>query len=64
MANMSYCRFENTFGDLRDCVNALNEEDLPESMSEKQHASWIYKKCQEYIEAYEQVEEQITPYAE
>lgn len=25
MANMSYCRFQNTFLDLQDCVNALGE---------------------------------------
>ena len=25
MANMSYCRFENTYEDLRDCAKALKE---------------------------------------
>lgn len=25
MANMSYCRWENTASDLRDCVDALSE---------------------------------------
>jgi len=25
MGNMSYCRFENTANDLKDCVYALNE---------------------------------------
>jgi hypothetical protein len=36
MPNMSYCRFENTLHDLRDCYNALrdgakdDEEMLPE----------------------------------
>lgn len=25
MANMSYCRFENTIGDVRDCANALGQ---------------------------------------
>lgn len=25
MANMSYCRFENTNSDLRDCANAIAE---------------------------------------
>ncbi len=31
MANMSYCRFENTARDLQDCINAINRgetEDL------------------------------------
>ena len=27
MAIMSYCRFENTANDLRDCVYALNESE-------------------------------------
>jgi len=28
MGNMSYCRFENTANDLKDCVWALNDEDI------------------------------------
>ena len=28
MANMSYCRFENTANDLKDCVWALNDEEI------------------------------------
>jgi hypothetical protein len=27
MSNMSYCRFQNTLGDLRDCAKALEEID-------------------------------------
>jgi len=27
MANMSYCRFENTARDLRDCVEAINNDE-------------------------------------
>jgi len=41
MSNMSYCRYENTLSDLRDCYNALQEEaedgyqeDAPEELSE------------------------------
>ena len=25
MANMSYCRFENTYHDLQDCINNISE---------------------------------------
>ena len=25
MANMSYCRFENTVGDLQDCIEAIQD---------------------------------------
>ena len=39
MANMSYCRFENTFKDLRDCYKALGENELSElSDSERKFA--------------------------
>lgn len=29
MPNMSYCRFENTLSDLRDCAHHLDDNDLP-----------------------------------
>lgn len=28
MANMSYCRFENTKSDLKDCINALENREI------------------------------------
>lgn len=31
MANMSYCRFENTYNDLKDCYNNIEDRDLSES---------------------------------
>ena len=37
MANMSYCRFENTLGDLRDCDEAMHE--LTDRMSEHEKAA-------------------------
>ena len=33
MANMSYCRFENTARDLGDCVDALNNREIDELSS-------------------------------
>ena len=33
MANMSYCRYENTSRDLGDCVEALWESDCGEDLS-------------------------------
>lgn len=30
MANMSYCRFENTLSDLRDCYRSIDDTDLSE----------------------------------
>jgi hypothetical protein len=31
MANMSYCRFENTYEDLKDCYENIDNDDLSES---------------------------------
>jgi len=33
MANMSYCRFENTANDLRDCVYAIEEGEYNNGIS-------------------------------
>lgn len=42
MPNMSYCRFENTLYDLRDCRNALDEgDDLPDEKSEYEYPAMI-----------------------
>ena len=61
MSNMSYCRFENTSRDLRDCVDALEEladgaEFIrPLSTSERQAADWMVKLCRLYLEAHSMV---------
>lgn len=34
MSNMSYCRFENTLSDVRECIDALNNREIS-SDSEK-----------------------------
>lgn len=31
MANMSYCRWENTYNDLNDCADHVNDDDLSKS---------------------------------
>ena len=52
MANMSYCRFENTYRDMQDCVDALEEEGF-ESLSEneKYYAKMLLKLSKELAEA-------------
>lgn len=60
MSNMSYCRFENTSSDLRDCVEALEEladetafgDGRPLSSSERVAADWMVKLCRRYLEAH------------
>jgi len=55
MANMSYCRFENTYGDLLECLEALNDkgiEALEEDASEyeKPHIRKLIELCNEVAE--------------
>lgn len=50
MGNMSYCRFENTLGDLKDCLDAIREEpDLSET--EARAKKELIKVCIEIVEA-------------
>lgn len=40
MSNMSYCRFQNTLQDLKDCCDALDED--PSRLSfEERRARWV-----------------------
>lgn len=60
MANMSYCRFENTMHDLADCLSALeevvyNHESI--SYGEWRCAKRMYDLCQEYICTFEDHED-------
>ncbi len=47
MAHMSYCRFQNTLKDLRDCHDEIGNEDLSpeEDMARKK----LIKLCQDII---------------
>ena len=56
MPNMSYCRFENTLNDLRDCLNALQEEGFAtiESVSEREAAVALYAVAAKFRKVYEQ----------
>ena len=65
MANMSYCRFQNTESDLRDCVRALEdlEDDLgfdpdeAERLSEAEEAAAqrMERLCRQFLELRERV---------
>ena len=55
---MSYCRFENTYGDLEDCVEALEENKLEDlSDRERKFAERMKDLCKEYLELTETEEE-------
>ena len=50
MANMSYCRFRNTLGDLRDCLVAM--EDGTDDLSEEEARAMkgLAKVCVDIVE--------------
>ena len=55
MSNMSYCRFQNTLIDLRDCADALDEIEgnLSElSKDEARAADVVIQLCVEIAEAH------------
>ena len=48
MANMSYCRFQNTLSDLRDCYDNLDDNDLSEE--EAKARKRLVKVCQSIVD--------------
>ena len=49
MPNMSYCRFENTVMDIRDCINAIEEGDTDELSSYEVNALREFKELGDEI---------------
>jgi len=57
MANMSYCRFENTYRDLRDCFRDMSETDFYElSETEQEYRNKIVVMCKQIAEQFEEEE--------
>lgn len=58
MANMSYCRFENTYHDLKDCYEALNEagsiDDLKKTVNEyeKKYIQKLVELCKDIVDEF------------
>jgi hypothetical protein len=49
MANMSYCRFQNTYNDLIDCYDNLNGS---LSESEKRYRERLVELCQSIVDEF------------
>jgi hypothetical protein len=49
MANMSYCRFQNTYNDLVDCYENMENVN---SDSEKRYRTRLIELCQDIIQDY------------
>jgi hypothetical protein len=57
MGNMSYCRFENTLKDLRDCYKDMSETLFYElSETEQQARNKLIALCKDISEQYEEEE--------
>lgn len=51
MGNMSYCRFENTYEDLVECYETLQEKYLDElSETERKYAEKLIKLCENIVD--------------
>lgn len=53
MGNMSYCRFENTYKDLADCLGALKDGDQL-SETEHKYRNKLIAMCKEIADDYEE----------
>ena len=53
MSNMSYCRFENTLNDLRDCEEHLSDDESEMSEYEKDAKKNLIKLCIRISKQYE-----------
>ena len=53
MANMSYCRFNNTLSDLEDCRDALREGNIS-SLAEKRKAKRLLAVCREIADNFDE----------
>jgi len=50
MSNMSYCQFENTYPDLKDCYEDMDRDDLSES--EQKYRAYLINLCKKIVEEY------------
>ena len=61
MSNMSYCRFENTVIDLKDCVGAMEEActlaDLDPSSEELAAMEQMKFLCRRFLKQYEHLQQ-------
>lgn len=54
MANMGYCRFVNTLGDLLDCEEHMDDEDI--SVEETKCRERLIKICQRISDDYSDID--------
>lgn len=61
MASMSYCKFENTSIDLKQCMNAMEEADCFGDLDNSDHETYamiyMFDMCSKFIEEYKRLQE-------
>lgn len=57
MANMSYCRFENTFNDLIDCFDNIHEE--AENQRDERSRKMMIQYLRDQIDFIEELAEEL-----
>ncbi len=62
MPNMDYCRFENTYNDLRDCLEALDNSSIERledeaSQYERKYIRKLISLCEEIASNYGECDE-------
>tara|TARA_A100001391_G_scaffold174559_1_gene137046 strand:- start:78 stop:275 length:198 start_codon:yes stop_codon:yes gene_type:complete len=63
MANMSYCRFENTTRDMEDCINAIEDREIDDLSSYEVRAlSSFLDLAKEIINLEPEIEEILEKY--
>lgn len=56
MSNMSYCRWENTYEDLLDCIESIGEVETKElSKTEQKFKEKVLELCYENANLYEEM---------
>tara|TARA_R100000742_G_C4278956_1_gene102520 strand:- start:309 stop:512 length:204 start_codon:yes stop_codon:yes gene_type:complete len=60
MSNLSYCRFQNTARDLRDCLNAIEDGQIDDlSFEEFKGIQQILQDCETLMFMKEEIEDEI-----
>ena len=54
---MSYCQFENTYNNFKQCLNTLEDEGLPTSDIELDNAKYLAELAHYYIEVFNKLNE-------
>lgn len=52
MSNMSYCRFQNTLADLRDCLDHINDHEDDMSVYEQKARKELIDVCLDIVAEY------------